>query len=32
MGMPAKGKGRYTVADYLSWTDEGRWELIHGMV
>lgn len=23
-------KGTYTYADYLNWSDEERWELIHG--
>jgi Uma2 family endonuclease len=32
MGLPAKkGKKAYTYAQYLSWPDEERWELIDGV-
>ena len=33
MSVPAKKQGqeRFTYADYLTWPDEERWELIHGV-
>ena len=30
MPIPAETKPTYTYADYLSWPDDERWELIHG--
>ena len=32
MPLPAKTKeGRFTYADYLTWSDDERWELINGV-
>lgn len=31
MGGPKTGSERYTYADYSSWDDGKRWELIHGV-
>jgi len=28
---PLKRDARYTYADYLGWSDDGRWELIRGV-
>jgi Uma2 family endonuclease len=30
MASPAEKNGKFTYGDYLSWTDEERWELIDG--
>ncbi len=31
MGLAAKIQKRYTYADYITWTDEERWEIIDGV-
>jgi len=30
-GSAIKPESRYTVQDYLSWSSDQRWELIHGV-
>jgi hypothetical protein len=30
MGLPQRDTGYHTYADYLTWTDERRYELIDG--
>ncbi len=30
MELPIQKEGRYTYADYLTWDDGQRWELING--
>ena len=31
MGIPKRKEGTFSYADYRSWPDEERWELIHGV-
>jgi Uma2 family endonuclease len=30
MGLPAKKVSKFTYADYVTWDDNERWEIIHG--
>lgn len=30
MGLPARNTSKFTYADYVTWDDNERWEIIHG--